>query len=168
MWSPRVFSLSVSEVFICLKFYQLILVHFPASWNLKTTESMLTPMICSSSLSLHTFVFIIFSNILSAAVCVRSIIFFKQRNIADRVCMMESLILLWQTMSLCLLLWRIAAAMQKAVFLIPSSLYVISRAVLTQNLNSLWIATVILTVITLILSVKSVQTFPFFPTLMRQ
>lgn len=127
---------------------------------------MLTPTICSSALSLHAFVFTILSNILSAAVCVWSIIFFKQCNIADRVCMTESLILLWQTMSLCLLLWTTAAVMQKAVFVIPSSLYVISCVVLQKNLNSLWIETVILTVITLILSVwNPFRLFPLFPFL---
>lgn len=49
-------------------------------------------------------------------------------------------------MSLCLLLWSIFALMQKVVFLIPSSLYMISCAALKQNLNSFWAVTVILTI----------------------
>lgn len=72
-------------------------------------------------------------------------------------------------MSVCLLLWSMSAVMQKAVLLIPSSLYMISCAALEQHLNSLWIVTVILTIIDTHPQCEiHSQTFPFILIFMKQ
>lgn len=68
-----------------------------------------------------------------------------------------------------LIIMKYLFCVQKVVFLIPSSLYMINCAALKQNLNSCWIVTVILTISHTHpqCDIHS-QTIPFIPLSMRQ